>query len=95
MSSIINKTELIKQIASDSKMPAAQVQKFFDCFTACLEQGISNKQEIRLHKLFTISIVDRKARMGTNPQTKQPLKIPARKSVVIKLSDSLKELVKQ
>jgi len=48
---------------------------------------------VRLDGLGTLEVRNRKARMGRNPQTGEPLKIPASKKVAFRVSSALKEKV--
>ncbi len=58
-----------------------------------IEDYVATGKKVRLDKLGILSVKDRKARMGRNPQTGEAIKIPPSKKVSFRVSGSLKERV--
>ena len=61
------------------------IATIFSEFTAALSRG----EDIQIRGWGMIRVVNRKARQGINPKTKQPLSIPAKKAVKWKMSKLL------
>lgn len=59
-------------------------EKAYDAFCKVLADGVASKAGVRLPSVGAFSVAERSARTGRNPQTGQPITIPARK--VIKFS---------
>lgn len=89
----MTQTQLVKEIAAatgiTNKQAKAVIEKFVEIAVAqtkkvgvCVLPGIG-----RLKK------VERKARMGRNPATGAPIKIPAKKTVKLTLSKSIKDAI--
>ena len=75
-----------------------------DCSKACAEkavtsvlegviQGVKNDGEVQIIGFGTFSVVDRAARTGVNPKTKEKIQIPASKAVKFKAGSKLKDAV--
>ncbi|MEE3216500.1 MAG: HU family DNA-binding protein, partial [Pseudomonadota bacterium] len=55
--------------------------------------SVSSGQDVSLIGFGTFTVRERAARTGKNPQTGQPLKIPASKTVAFKPGKGLKDAV--
>ena len=81
---IMNKSELIKAAAAKAEVSAALAAKVID---AALEEAVAavkKGENVQLVGYANIAIVEKAARKGINPATKQAINIPARKVVKIK-----------
>lgn len=58
-----------------------QTKEIYDAFTKIMKDTISEKERLSMNGFGTFKMSKRKARMGHNPQTKQPMKIKASKTV--------------
>ena len=89
----MNKAELIAAIAAktgDTKKGAeASVNAFVDVVTEALTEG----DKVQLVGFGSFEVRKRAARKGSNPQTKEEIKIPASKAPVFKAGKALKDLV--
>lgn len=89
----MNKTDLIAAVSSDtgmSKSDAADaVDSVFDSITASLRGG----NEVRLVGFGTFNVVHRKASMGRNPRTGEPIQIKASNQPKFKAGKGLKTAV--
>lgn len=56
-----------------------------------LRQAVQDGDEINLFDLAKITVVDRPARVGRNPQTGEPVQVPAKKALKIKLRQAGKD----
>jgi DNA-binding protein HU-beta len=90
---IMNKTELINQIAESAdiskKAAGDALQGFIMAITDTLEKG----EKLQLVGFGTFSVTQRSARDGRNPQTGKAIKIPAKNVVKFKVGSKLSEAV--
>ena len=83
----MNRTDLANEIAAK-----AGLNKVAAKADACLEsiaQALANEDKVALLNFGTFSIVEKEARTGINPRTKEKIEIPARKVVKFKPSADL------
>ena len=87
----MNKAELIADVAeriSDSKQKGEEaVNAVFDAITAALKRG----DDVRLPSFGVFAVSATPARMGRNPQTKEPVQIPAGNRPRFRPGKALKE----
>jgi DNA-binding protein HU-beta len=87
----MNKAELIADVAErigDSKQRGEEaVNAVFDAITAALKRG----DDVRLPSFGVFAVSETPARMGRNPQTKEPVQIPAGKRPRFRPGKALKE----
>ena len=93
-SSIITKQGLSKMISKDMGTSITDAENFLTSFGKVIESVVSQKKSLKLHKLFSIEVVKKPARNGTNPRTLEKIKIPSKNGISIKASDYLKKLIK-
>ena len=92
----MNKAELVtnvqKVLGKETSKAAAEksVAAVIESIAGALRKG----QNVQLIGFGTFKVVSRKARMGVNPKTKQPLKIKASKAVKFAVGKELKSKLK-
>jgi DNA-binding protein HU-beta len=74
----MNKKELITAVAEKMNASKKDAGDFIDAFIEVVSSSLENKEEVKLVGFGTFSVSERKARKGVNPQTKEPIEIPAR-----------------
>ena len=91
MAKAMTKSQIADFIAkkADLKKKVA-VQILEDLATLAYKEA---KNSFTLPGLGKLVLVNRKARMGRNPQTGEPIKIPAKRVVKFRLAKSLKDSV--
>lgn len=62
-------------------------------FAAAVIDGIAKDGRFAVHGLGTFTVVDTEARIGRNPQTGEPIDIPAGKRIKFKASVALKAAI--
>ena len=77
----MNKAELVRKIAEKTGMSQAKTRKFLDTFIEVMEEELVRGGEVKLLGFGTFRVVKRKGRKGTDPRTRKPIKIPAKKVV--------------
>ena len=75
----MNKQQLIEAIANDAKLSKADAKRALESFTSNVQKTLKKGDNVRLIGFGTFTVKKRKARMGINPQTKQAIKIKARR----------------
>jgi len=95
----MTKTEMIKKLAKKTgltqKDAAAAVDAIFDTRPGkgIIAVELDANRQVTIPGFGTFKTVHRKARMGKNPRTGQPIQISARTAAVFKPGKSLKERV--
>lgn len=89
----MNKQELIESIATGADITKSAAAAALDSFTAAVTKTLQNGGEVAIVGFGTFKTSHRKARMGLNPQTKQPLQIPEATVPKFKAGKHLKEAV--
>lgn len=89
----MKKSDLVDAIAGKAGVPKAQVQQMVDDVFDLIAEGLSKGEKIDLRGFGTFSVRDSAARTGRNPQTGEPIAIPARRVPGFKPGKELKEKV--
>lgn len=58
-----------------------------------IDDAVADKGGVRFENHFSITAVDRAARVGRNPSTGEVIEIPAKKGIKFKASQSMKDSV--
>jgi len=91
----MTKTELITTLAAASGAEKKQAKIFLESLTALVEKQVKKGGEVPMSGLGKFKVVKRKARMGRNPATGEPIKIPAKTVVKFSVAKNLKDMVKR
>lgn len=89
----MNRAELIAAIAEKTEFSKKDVEKTLKTFEEVVTEQLANKTEVRLVGFGTFDVTERAEHMGRNPQTKEPIKIPASTSPRFKAGKVLKDAV--
>ena len=91
MAKQMTKSAIIGHLAQKSELSKKQVVEVMD---QLLNLATKEAKNIFVVPGFgRLVLANRKARMGRNPQTGEPIKIPAKRVVKFRLSKSLKDAV--
>lgn len=89
----MTKPELVRELAEDFELPRRQiaeiVETILDKMTATLKKG----EKVQLTPFGQFKVRNRPARMARNPQTGEPVKVPAKRVMRFLPSRALKEAV--
>jgi DNA-binding protein HU-beta len=88
-SHIMNKAELITRIAEDAGITKTQANEALNSFTEAVAKTLKGGGKVTLVGFGTFSVSKRKARNGRNPQTKEVIKIKAKKVARFKAGKEL------
>lgn len=90
----MNKGDLINKIAGDANISKAEAGKALDSFTDNTISAVKRGEKVTLVGFGTFSSKKRNARTGRNPQTGQPLNIPAKTVAKFKVGKEFANKVK-
>ncbi|MDR0799397.1 MAG: HU family DNA-binding protein, partial [Dysgonamonadaceae bacterium] len=77
-------TELITAMAEESGLSKVDAKKALDGFLAAVSKELQNGGKVNLVGHGTYQVIEKSARTGINPKTKEAIKIPAKKVVKFK-----------
>jgi nucleoid DNA-binding protein len=89
----MKKSDIVDSISGKIGVPKAQVQQMVDDVFDLIAEGLTKGEKIDLRGFGTFSVRDSKARTGRNPQSGEPIQIPARRVPAFKPGKELKEKV--
>lgn len=90
----MNKTEFINAVAEKSGLSKVDAKKAVEAFVETVSSELKEGGKVALLGFGSFSVAEKSARKGVNPKTKQPIEIPARKSVKFKADAELTEIIK-
>ena len=85
----MNKAELVTAVAAKAEVSKAEAQKVLDAVLDVTVDALKNGESVQLVGYATLSVVEKAARKGINPATKQVIDIPAKKAVKFKAGAKL------
>ena len=90
----MNKTEFINAVAEKSGLSKVDAKKAVEAFVETVSSELKEGGKVALLGFGSFSVAEKSACKGVNPKTKQPIEIPARKSVKFKAGAELTEIIK-
>jgi nucleoid DNA-binding protein len=87
----MNKAEVIDAMARHLGSSRADAERSLDAFVESVVEGLKKGQDVAILGFGSFRVSHRKARMGTNPQTKERIEIPASLGVGFRAGKALKE----
>ena len=90
----MNKTELVNAIAEKAGISKVDAKKALDATVESIGAALAEGDKVALVGFGTFSVVEKAARTGINPRTKETIKIEARKTVKFKQGAELTAKVK-
>ncbi|MDA1195134.1 MAG: HU family DNA-binding protein [Planctomycetota bacterium] len=87
----MNKAEVIDAMARHLGASKAEAERALNAFVDSVTQGLVSDGDVAILGFGTFRRSERKARMGTNPQTKERIQIPASVGVTFRAGKKLKE----
>ena len=88
----MTKAEYVSAIAEKTGLTKKDVERFIKAEQEVIHDTLAGGDNISLIGFGKWTITERAARTGVNPQTKKPVKIPASKSISLKLAPGYKKL---
>ncbi|MBO7102199.1 MAG: HU family DNA-binding protein [Bacteroidaceae bacterium] len=85
----MNKGELVKAVAENAGLTLAQAKAAVDAAINSVSAALKAGDKVTIPGIATLSVEERAARTGINPQTKEKIQIPAKKVVKFKAGSQL------
>ena len=89
----MGKSELFSHFADRFEVKRTQAREFFDELNTLAEKELKRSGEFVIPGMVKLVVQKRKARMGRNPATGEPIQIKASKKVAFRAAKELKEAV--
>lgn len=86
----MNKTELIDAVAEGAEVSKKDAGAVIDEMFSVVMAKVSKGEKVSIPGVISFEQVDRKARQGFNPQTGEPMPIPASKAMKITAGSKMK-----
>lgn len=93
MSKSMTKAELVASIASETGLKKVDAERALSALTGAIQGALVEGRKVTLVGFGTFSVAERAERVGRNPQTREPMTIPASKSVKFKPGKAMREAV--
>jgi DNA-binding protein HU-beta len=90
----MNKADLVKEVQKllGPETSKASTERATDAVLAAIKRGLKRDKEVSIVGFGTFATAVRPARRGYNPHTKQPMKIPAVRTVRFKAGSELRAI---
>jgi DNA-binding protein HU-beta len=88
----MNKSDLIKAVATDAGLTQADANKALDALLDTIVEAIKKGDQVAITGFGTFAAKKRPARDGRNPRTGETVKIKARTTALWKPAAALKDL---
>ncbi|MDE6695288.1 MAG: HU family DNA-binding protein [Muribaculaceae bacterium] len=85
----MNKTDLVNEVAAKAGLTKEDAKKALNAVLESISQALVNEDKVQLIGFGTFAVVEKPAREGINPRTKEKIQIEARKVVKFKPADLL------
>ncbi|MFI3174169.1 MAG: HU family DNA-binding protein [Bacillota bacterium] len=89
----MNKADLIGVMAEKAEMSKKDAEKALKAFEEAVTEELQNNGKVQLVGFGTFDVAERVAREGRNPQTGEPMPIPASKAPRFKAGKVLKDAI--
>lgn len=89
----MNKAELVSEVTGEVGITKKETQNVLDAMTEVITHTLAKGEKVTLVGFGTFQVVNRKARRGVNPQTRETIQIPAKKMPKFVAGKTLKEKV--
>ncbi len=86
----MTKNDMAKELAVSEKLHLSMAVKAVDGIVRILKETLAKGEEITLRGFGTLSVVQREERNAVHFKTKEPIVVPARRTVKFRISEELK-----
>jgi DNA-binding protein HU-beta len=89
----VNKSQLVAHVASELRVSRLGAARLVDAVLDGILKGLREEQSVTIAGFGTFEVKDRKARLGRNPHTGEPIRIEAGRRVGFRMGKNLRESV--
>ena len=90
----MNKAELIEEVSGKTGLTKKKTGNVVDDLTETITKTLSKGENVTIVGFGTFQVMERKARKGVNPQTREAINIPAKKVPRFRPGKGLREAVR-
>ncbi len=90
----MNKAELVEEVAGKVGLTKKEAGNVVDAITSTITDSLAREEKVTLVGFGTFQVMERKARRGVNPRTRESIQIPAKKVPKFKPGKGLREKAK-
>jgi len=90
----MNKAELVQEVANQTGLTKKTSREAVDAIISAITDSLGREERVTLVGFGTFQVMERKARTGVNPQTRQAITIPAKKVPKFRPGKGLREAVR-
>jgi len=90
----ITQGALLQAVADHTEMSKSEAKRFVEGYVDVVKAHVLKGVKVKIGDIGMIQIRARKARMGRNPQTGEPVKIKASKRLAFRQSTAMREAVR-
>ncbi len=90
----MNKAELVEEVAGKVGLTKKEAGNVVDAITSTITDSLAKEEKVTLVGFGTFQVMERKARRGVNPRTRESIQIPAKKVPKFKPGKGLREKAK-
>ena len=90
---LMTKNELIRELAEEFELPRTRVAEMVETMLEKMTDVLKSGDKVQLTPFGQFRIRDRAARMARNPQTGEPVKVPAKRVLKFVPGKTLKDAV--
>ena len=89
----ISKNNILKNIKYGLGVPEIFAKKIFNNFLDVILEGLNRDGKVKLSNFGTFKVLNKKARLGRNPKTRESYEITSRKVVVFSPSSLVQKKI--
>ena len=89
----MNKAELVAAVAEKTGLSKKDSEKAVNATLDSVIEALAAGDKVQLVGFGAFEVKERSARMGRNPQTKEPIEIPASRAATFSAGKALKDAV--
>ena len=90
----MSKAELVEEVASQTGLTKRTSREAVDAIISAITDCLAREEKVTLVGFGTFQVMERKARKGVNPQTRETIQIPAKKVPKFRPGKSVREKVR-
>ena len=88
-----NKKTLTVAVATELGISQAKAKPIVETIMNTIKSALESGDSVKIVNFAKFSVVQRKARVGVNPQTREKMNIPAKKAIKFKSGKALSDVV--
>jgi len=90
----MNKAELVEEVAGKVGLTKKDANNVIDAITSAIMDSLKRDEKVTLVGFGTFQVMEREARRGVNPQTREAIQISAKKVPKFRPGKGLREAVR-